>query len=68
MRNDTLHWRVLNGSMHLFTGAYDRMPAMFFEVAGITVLLWLPPLVAFAIAFLTSMVGVSGAFLLCPSR
>lgn len=39
---------------------------MFFEVAGITVPLWLPPLVAFAISFFTSMVGVSGAFLLMP--
>lgn len=39
---------------------------MFFEVAGITVPLWLPPLAAFAISFFTSMVGVSGAFLLLP--
>ena len=39
---------------------------MFFEVAGITVPLWLPPLVAFVISFFTSMVGVSGAFLLLP--
>lgn len=39
---------------------------MFFEVAGITTPLWLPPLVAFAISFFTSMVGVSGAFLLLP--
>ncbi|MDP2794575.1 MAG: sulfite exporter TauE/SafE family protein [Sulfurisoma sp.] len=39
---------------------------MFFEIAGITVPLWLPPLVAFAISFFTSMVGVSGAFLLLP--
>ncbi len=39
---------------------------MFFDVAGITVPLWLPPLVAFVISFFTSMVGVSGAFLLLP--
>lgn len=39
---------------------------MFFETAGITVPLWLPPLVAFVISFFTSMVGVSGAFLLLP--
>lgn len=39
---------------------------MFFETAGITVPLWLPPLVGFAISFFTSMVGVSGAFLLLP--
>lgn len=39
---------------------------MYFDVAGITVALWLPPLVAFAISFFTSMVGVSGAFLLLP--
>lgn len=40
--------------------------AMYFEVAGIVVPLWLPPLVAFVISFFTSMVGVSGAFLLLP--
>lgn len=39
---------------------------MFFEVAGITVPFWLPPLVAFVISFFTSMVGVSGSFLLLP--
>lgn len=39
---------------------------MFFDVAGITVPLWLPPLVAFVISFFTSMAGVSGAFLLLP--
>jgi hypothetical protein len=39
---------------------------MLFEVSGITVPLWLPPLVAFVISFFTSMVGVSGAFLLLP--
>ncbi|MDP3585435.1 MAG: sulfite exporter TauE/SafE family protein [Thiobacillus sp.] len=42
------------------------MTDMFFEVAGITVPLWVPPLVAFIISFFTSMVGVSGAFLLLP--
>lgn len=42
------------------------MPAMYFEVSGITTPLWLPPLVAFAISCFTSMVGVSGAFLLLP--
>lgn len=42
------------------------MPAMFFDIAGITVPLWLPPLVAFGISLFTSMVGVSGAFLLLP--
>jgi len=39
---------------------------MFFEVSGITVSLWVPPLVAFVISFFTSMGGVSGAFLLLP--
>jgi hypothetical protein len=39
---------------------------MYFEVAGITVEPWLPPLVAFAVSFFTSMVGISGAFLLLP--
>jgi len=39
---------------------------MYFEVSDITVPLWLPPIVAFVISFFTSMVGVSGAFLLLP--
>ncbi|MFN7085084.1 MAG: sulfite exporter TauE/SafE family protein [Burkholderiales bacterium] len=39
---------------------------MFFPVSGVTAPLWLPPLVGFAISLFTSMVGVSGAFLLLP--
>lgn len=39
---------------------------MIFETAGIEVQPWIPPLVAFAISFFTSMGGVSGAFLLLP--
>ena len=39
---------------------------MYFEIANITVPLWLPPVVGFLISFFTSMVGVSGAFLLLP--
>lgn len=39
---------------------------MLFEVSGVVVPLWLPPLVAFLISYFTSMVGVSGAFLLLP--
>jgi len=39
---------------------------MYFEVANITVSIWLPPLVAFAISFFTSIVGISGSFLLLP--
>ena len=39
---------------------------MHFEVAGISISPWLPPLVAFTISFFTSMGGVSGAFLLLP--
>lgn len=39
---------------------------MFFEIAGIEVALWIPPLVAFTISLFTSMGGVSGAFLLLP--
>jgi len=39
---------------------------MFFQVAGIHVAPWIPPLVAFVISFFTSMGGVSGAFLLLP--
>ncbi len=39
---------------------------MYFETAGVEVALWVPPLVALAISFFTSMGGVSGAFLLLP--
>ncbi|MEW6073393.1 MAG: sulfite exporter TauE/SafE family protein [Planctomycetota bacterium] len=39
---------------------------MYFSTAGIEVAPWIPPLVAFAISFVTSMGGVSGAFLLLP--
>jgi uncharacterized membrane protein YfcA len=39
---------------------------MLFPVSGVTVEPWIPPLVAFAISFLTSMGGISGAFLLLP--
>lgn len=37
-----------------------------FPVSGVETWLWLPPLVAFAVSFFTSMAGVSGAFLLLP--
>lgn len=40
--------------------------ALTFPVSGVHTWLWLPPLVAFAVSFFTSMVGVSGAFLLLP--
>lgn len=39
---------------------------MYFSVADIEVAIWVPPLVAFMVSFLTSMGGVSGAFLLLP--
>jgi len=39
---------------------------MHFAVSGVDCPLWLPPLVAFAISFFTSMGGVSGAFLILP--
>ncbi|MDY6903395.1 MAG: sulfite exporter TauE/SafE family protein [Thermodesulfobacteriota bacterium] len=39
---------------------------MIFHTAGIEVAPWIPPLVAFAISFFTSMGGISGAFLLLP--
>jgi uncharacterized protein len=39
---------------------------MLFTVAGIWVPLWVPPVVAFVISFFSSMVGISGAFLLVP--
>lgn len=39
---------------------------MLFEVSGVVTPIWLPPLAAFVISFFTSMVGISGAFLLLP--
>jgi len=39
---------------------------LFFPTSGIEVSPWIPPLVACAISFFTSMGGVSGAFLLLP--
>ena len=39
---------------------------MTFPVSGVETEIWVPPLVAFAISFFTSMAGVSGAFLLLP--
>jgi hypothetical protein len=39
---------------------------MLFQTAGIEIAPWIPPLVAFAVSFFTSMGGVSGAFLLLP--
>ncbi len=39
---------------------------MVFQTAGIEISPFIPPLVAFAISFFTSMGGVSGAFLLLP--
>ena len=39
---------------------------MHFSVSGIDIPFWLPPLVSFIISFFTSMVGISGAFILLP--
>lgn len=39
---------------------------IFFPVSGVHTWVWLPPLVAFVISFFSSMVGISGAFLLLP--
>lgn len=39
---------------------------MYFEVAGIEVSPWIPPLISFAISILTASGGVSGAFLILP--
>lgn len=41
------------------------MPQLF-SVSGVTAPLWLPPAVAACIAFFTTMIGISGAFLLVP--
>lgn len=37
-----------------------------FPISGVHTYLWLPPLVAFCVSYFTSMVGLSGAFLLLP--
>ena len=37
-----------------------------FPVSGVETYFFIPPLVAFSISFFTSMVGVSGAFLILP--
>lgn len=39
---------------------------MYFETAGVEVAVWIPPLVAFVVSLVTSMGGISGAFLLMP--
>jgi len=45
---------------------YYKYMDVSFSVSGVETPLWLPPLVAFAISFFTSMAGVSGAFLILP--
>ena len=42
------------------------MTPFHFPVSGVETWLWLPPLVAFILSFFSSMVGISGAFLLMP--
>ncbi|MFP4075766.1 MAG: hypothetical protein ACLFTD_04650 [Halochromatium sp.] len=42
------------------------MSPVLFPVSGVETWPWLPPLAALIIAFFTSMVGISGAFLLVP--
>lgn len=42
------------------------MNTVVFAVSGVETWPWLPPLAALVIAFCTSMVGISGAFLLVP--
>lgn len=37
-----------------------------FSISGVDIPIWLPPLVSFIISFFTSMVGISGAFILLP--
>lgn len=39
---------------------------MVFEVSGVEAPLWLPPLIAFVLAFFSSTGGLSGAFILLP--
>jgi uncharacterized membrane protein YfcA len=39
---------------------------MYFEVAGIELAPWIPPLVAFLISSFTAMGGISGAFIILP--
>src|ERR1035441_2354127 len=39
---------------------------MHFPISGVDCPVWLPPLVAFLVALLTTPAGISGAFLLLP--
>jgi len=55
----------IQGSLTNRAECMDSM-IVFFPVSGVHTWLWLPPLVAFVISFFSSMVGVSGAFLLLP--
>lgn len=41
-------------------------PVLSFAVSGVRTWAWLPPLAAFVVSFFSSMVGISGAFLLLP--
>lgn len=42
------------------------MTTVLFATSGVETSLWLPPLAAFVVSFFSSMVGISGAFLLMP--
>ena len=42
------------------------MSTVVFATSGVETWLWLPPLAAFVVSFFSSMVGLSGAFLLLP--
>jgi uncharacterized membrane protein YfcA len=53
---------MVHGGRQTFSRGYP----LYFPTAGIEVSIWVPPVVAFAISFFTSMGGVSGAFLLLP--
>lgn len=45
---------------------FEEFPSVLFPVSGVRVSVFVPPLVAFAISTVTSMAGVSGAFLILP--
>lgn len=47
-------------------GAIDTRPMISFAVAGLNLPWWLPLVAALTITLVTSMIGLSGAFLLVP--
>ena len=61
-------YRVHEPLIRLRVGEAARMEGLYviFTASGVQTWLWLPPVVACVVSIFTSMVGISGAFLLLP--